>query len=98
MADSEVTIRIAVDGMTCGNCEQRIEKAVRELDGVRTVSASASLSEVTVSFDDGRTGVDAIRQAIRRAGYEARDEQVPAAAPAGSKATSALRFLGLLAV
>ena len=98
MADSEVTIRIAVDGMTCGNCEQRIEKAVRELDGVRTVSASASLSEVTVSFDGGRTGVVAIRQAIRLAGCEARDEQVPAAAPAGSKAAPVLRFLGLLAV
>jgi copper chaperone CopZ len=98
MASSEVTVRIAVDGMTCGNCERRIEKAVRALDGVRKVSASASLSEVRVSFDAGRIGFDAIRRAIGQAGYAVKDEQVPEAAPAGSKSAPALRFLGLLAV
>jgi uncharacterized protein len=95
MAEEQTTVRIAVGGMTCGNCEQRIEKAVRALEGVHKVTASASLSEVTVSRDPARAGNDAIFAAIRGAGYEVRGER-PAAVK--SKAGSVYRFLGLIAV
>ena len=95
MAEKRTTVRIVVGGMTCGNCEQRIEKAVRALDGVHEVTASSSLSEVTVSRDPSRVGNDAIFAAIRGAGYEVRGER-PVAVK--SKAGSVYRFLGLIAV
>jgi sulfite exporter TauE/SafE/copper chaperone CopZ len=109
MGEKVTTARVVVDGMTCGNCEQRIEKSVRSLDGVRKVSASASLAEVTVYFEPGRVGLPAIHDAIRAAGYQVRDEQdalalVPsgASSPAEKKASigsaSIYRFLGLIAV
>ncbi len=68
MAERVSTARILVDGMTCGSCEQRIEKAVSALEGVRRVGASASLSEVMVYFEPDRVGLAAIHDAIRGAG------------------------------
>lgn len=105
MAEKRATARIVVDGMTCGNCEQRIEKAVRALDGVHTVTASASLSEVTAYYDPTRVGPEAIGEAIRSAGYQVREDAhapVPTAGAeatdGGSKSGSLYRFLGLVAV
>ena len=106
MAVQRTVIRLMVDGMTCSNCEQRIEKAVRALQGVRRVSASASLSEVTVYFDAGLVDRDMIVAAIVAAGYQVRDESAAALSPqaagdaaAGrSKTGSLYRFLGLIAV
>src|SRR5512136_3009835 len=54
MADRVATARILVDGMTCSSCEQRIEKAVTALEGVRRAGASASLSEVMVYYEPHR--------------------------------------------
>jgi sulfite exporter TauE/SafE/plastocyanin domain-containing protein/copper chaperone CopZ len=109
MGDRVTTARILVDGMSCGSCEQRIEKAVSALDGVRKVGASASLSEVMVYYEPGRVGLAAIHDAIRGAGYTVRDEGTavarttvtdPAAPPAARGVTGApvYRFLGLIAV
>ncbi len=75
MAEKVTVARIAVDGMSCGACEQRIEKSVRSLDGVRKASASASQAEVTVSYEPGRVDLRAIHGAIKTAGYQVRDER-----------------------
>jgi len=106
MAGKRAPARIIVDGMSCGSCEQRIEKAVRALDGVSRVSASAALSEVMVYYDAGLVNMEAIHAAIRGAGYRVRDESpaaVPAAVPqdaaaAKSRSAALYRFLGLIAV
>ena len=109
MAERVSTARILVDGMTCGSCEQRIEKAVAALEGVRRVGASASLSEVMVYYEPDRVGLAAIHEAIRGAGYSVREQSAVAAqtAVAGASAASAersaagaplYRFLGLIAV
>jgi sulfite exporter TauE/SafE/copper chaperone CopZ len=101
------TARIIVDGMSCSSCEQRIEKAVRALDGVSQVSASASLSEVMVYYDAALVTRDAICGAIAGAGYQVRNDSATAAvSPADAKDSAAAksrsgalyRFLGLLAV
>jgi sulfite exporter TauE/SafE/copper chaperone CopZ len=99
------TLRILVDGMTCGNCEQRIEKKVLTREGVRQVNASASLSEVMVYYDSDLVGREAICDAIRAAGYQVREEasvpvrQAAQARPAAESRSGAVyRFLGLIAV
>jgi uncharacterized protein len=99
MAEARATLRLSVDGMTCGNCEQRIERAVGRLDGVRSVRASAALSEVKVRFDPAQVGIEAIRETIVGAGYAVRDDApVSGGQPAPARGRAALRFLGLLAV
>ena len=74
MSGKRATARIIVDGMTCSSCEQRIEKAVRALDGVSHVTASASLSEVMVYYDADLVNREAIHAAITGAGYQVRND------------------------
>ena len=74
MAEKRATIRLLVDGMSCSSCEQRIEKALRALEGVHQVSASASLSEVTVYYDARQVTREMMVTAICRAGYQVREE------------------------
>jgi sulfite exporter TauE/SafE/copper chaperone CopZ len=109
MGERVATARILVDGMSCGSCEQRIEKEVSALEGVRRVGASASLSEVMVYYEPDRVGLAAIHEAIRGAGYTVRDESAVAARTAvadtatasaerGAAGAPLYRFLGLIAV
>ncbi|MGA2481443.1 MAG: cation transporter, partial [Spirochaetia bacterium] len=108
MAGKRATIRFLVDGMSCSSCEQRIEKALRALEGVHQVSARASLSEVTVYYDAGSVTREMMVSAISVAGYSVRPDSASApghALPAGedkaaarSKSGSLYRFLGLIAV
>ncbi len=53
------TLRIAVAGMSCGGCEERLESALSRIDGVRSVSADHLGGSVKVLFDPLRvTGAD----------------------------------------
>ena len=49
-----VTETIAVVGMTCGGCEQRVHDAVMALPGVVAVTAEHIGDEVEVTFDPAR--------------------------------------------
>jgi copper ion binding protein len=107
MAGKRTTARLIVDGMSCSNCEQRIEKSVRALEGVSRVSASASLSEVVVYYDSDLVTREAIADAVRGAGYQVREDSgsktdpaafSPDAAAAKSRSGGVYRFLGLIAV
>ena len=109
MAGKRATARLVVDGMSCSNCEKRIENAVGALEGVNRVSASAPISEVMVYYDADAVSREAICTAIRGQGYQVRE--LPAAAAAGisavrepdaaaakSRSGGFYRFLGLIAV
>jgi uncharacterized protein len=105
MAEKRATIRLLVDGMSCSSCEQRIEKALRALEGVYKASASASLSEVMVYYDARSVTRQMMVGAISDAGYAVREEAATlpkaaaeAKAAGGSRSASLYRFLGLVAV
>jgi uncharacterized protein len=107
MTEKVEALRIMVDGMSCAQCEKRIETAVGALDGVNRVTASAPLSEVMVYYRSDRVAADAIYAAIRTAGYQVRANQSPQVqtdrgktpGPESSeRAKSVYRFLGLIAV
>ena len=42
------TVTILVDGMSCHHCEMGVEKNLKKLDGVVSVSASAARGRVEV--------------------------------------------------
>ena len=64
-----VTETIAVAGMTCGGCEQRVQDAVMALPGAVSVTAEHIGDEVEVTFDPTRLDVKAISDTISAAGY-----------------------------
>ncbi|MCK6600871.1 MAG: cadmium-translocating P-type ATPase [Bacteroidetes bacterium] len=69
------TVTIPVQGMTCSSCVTRIEKKVSRLQGVSQVSVNLAGETATVSFQDDLIGYSAIRETIRKSGYEVPESQ-----------------------
>lgn len=57
--------------MSCQGCVGSVERVLRAIDGVEHASVSLEQSAATISFDAQRTGLDAFRQAVEAAGFEA---------------------------
>jgi Cu+-exporting ATPase len=64
-------VTIPIGGMTCAACSQRIEKAIKKLDGVTSASVNLATEKATVVYEPGVTRVSAIKEAIEKAGYVA---------------------------
>jgi copper chaperone len=61
-------VKFKIDGMSCQHCVAAVKKAVDALDGVS--SSNVEVGSAIVSFDDSKTGSDAISGAIQSAGYK----------------------------
>jgi copper chaperone len=60
---------VPVRGMHCGGCERTVRSAVEGVPGVGSARADFVAEEVEVTFDPGQTDLDAIRAAVRAAGF-----------------------------
>jgi mercuric ion binding protein len=69
------TVTLAIEGMTCTGCENTIQEAVTKIDGVKSIKASHLDSTAVVSFDESKTSIAAIGDAINEAGYEFKGEK-----------------------
>lgn len=63
-------VGLRVDGMSCRACEQRIERALAQLQGVVRSVADHRAGHVKVVFDPARTSAQAVQARIKQAGYE----------------------------
>lgn len=61
---------IGVKGMTCVGCEVTVEEKLSGIRGIVQVRASHKDDAVVVEYDRTKTNPDAIRETIRRAGYQ----------------------------
>jgi len=61
--------RINVYEMTCNSCENRVERAVKNLEGVLSVKASYSEQYADVEFDEELCNLEKIKDSIKKAGY-----------------------------
>jgi Cu+-exporting ATPase len=64
-------ITIPIGGMTCAACAQRVEKAIKKLDGVASVSVNFATEKATVAYDPAKARVSTIKESIEKAGYKA---------------------------
>jgi copper chaperone CopZ len=62
-------LTLQIDGMTCGHCIARVEKALSRLDGVHVRRVGLGTAEIV--YDPARTPFARIREAIDDAGYTA---------------------------
>lgn len=68
---AQVTAELMTSGMHCSSCAMLVDMTVGELEGVESVKTDHATGATVVTFDDERTSVAAIGEAIRSAGYEA---------------------------
>jgi copper ion binding protein len=62
-------LSIKIDGMSCGHCVARVEKALQKLDGVSVNRVEVGSADVF--YDPAKTPFARIREAIDDAGYTA---------------------------
>lgn len=60
---------IAVTGMSCNGCEQNVETALQNLDGVSRVDADNEVDTIDVVLED-EVSDDDVNAAIEQAGYD----------------------------
>jgi Cu+-exporting ATPase len=84
------TVELALEGMTCAACAARIEKSLNRLDGVRA-SVNFAAETAQVSFPHGTLTVDALVDAVRRAGYQAHVQEAGTAVDHGAERDRLLR-------
>ncbi|MDP5137620.1 heavy metal translocating P-type ATPase [Rheinheimera baltica] len=69
MSDS---VQLHIKGMSCASCVGRIEKALKQVDGVSSASVNLANETATVS---GTASVSALANAITNAGYQLKQRQ-----------------------
>jgi copper chaperone CopZ len=63
-------MELHVTGMTCTACEQRIQRALAQVEGVVRSAADHRAARVKVVFDPARTSAGTVQRRIEQAGYE----------------------------
>lgn len=63
------TVTLAVRNMTCSVCPITVKKALSKVPGVTKTAVSYEKQEAVVTFDDAKTGVEALTAATANAGY-----------------------------
>ncbi|WP_028571712.1 heavy metal translocating P-type ATPase [Desulfonatronum lacustre] len=63
-------LTLGVPGMGSDHCAGIIRESLNRLDGIEDISTNISNHKVRVNYDPDRTGSDAIRSAVEKAGYE----------------------------
>lgn len=73
-----VTKKVAILGMTCGNCALKIEQRLKKLDGVKRVNASYQQGKATIVYDENHVSFQKIKDEIKAIDYlvgELKDEK-----------------------
>ena len=72
---------IQLETLTCPSCIQKIEGALKSLEGVDkdSVKVRFNASKTIVNFDEEKTSVEQIEKAITRMGYPVLSSKVKAA-------------------
>ncbi|MDK2824102.1 MAG: copper chaperone [Clostridia bacterium] len=61
---------LKVNGMSCGHCKMSVEKAVNELDGVKSAIVNVDAKSAAVQFDPNKVTLEKIKATIEELGYE----------------------------
>jgi Cu+-exporting ATPase len=66
---SVVEATINIGGMHCENCVASVEKGVKALNGIESVTVSLNDSTAIISFDASKVELAQIEEAIKSRGY-----------------------------
>ncbi|PIC68469.1 copper-translocating P-type ATPase [Sporosarcina sp. P21c] len=73
---SEQKKEIAIIGMTCAACANRIEKGLQRMEGVSTATVNFATEKAAVTFDSNQIGLTEVEDRIRKLGYDVLTEEV----------------------
>jgi len=65
----------AIEGMNCASCAAHVEKAAAKVEGITFASVNLATERLTISYDERKTSVTSVIDAVSRAGYKAIDDE-----------------------
>lgn len=71
-------VNIQLEDLACPSCSMKIEAEVKSVDGVNkdSVKVLFNASKVKPDFNEEKTAIEAINDAIQRIGYEVKKSTV----------------------
>ena len=66
------TLKLRVTGMTCGHCQQKVQQALKQANGVYYAVVDLTYGEAEVDFNDDAATTEQLIAAIAKAGYGAK--------------------------
>ncbi|MBP1691867.1 MAG: copA, partial [Bacteroidetes bacterium] len=63
------TINLPVEGMTCASCVLRVEKALKNVEGVQDAAVNLASEKARITYDPAVTSVQTLRKAVEDTGY-----------------------------
>ncbi|MDR2597473.1 MAG: sulfite exporter TauE/SafE family protein [Treponema sp.] len=83
-----------IDGMYCVNCQNLIEKELKNTAGIKGVAVNYRTGAAAVTYDTAETGFDKISSVIEELGYRTLDGQEETSLPRNN----VLRIVGILVI
>lgn len=65
------TTTLNIRGMTCEHCVAAVTEALQGIEGVERAQVELQAGIARVEYDEGRTGVGAMKEAVAEEGYTA---------------------------
>ena len=63
------TLKLTIDGMSCGHCLNRVQQALGKLPNIQVTSVQ--IGQATLQYDPALSDPDAIAESVTKAGYKA---------------------------
>lgn len=63
-------IKLKIEGMHCTGCSTRLERVLNNLEGVEEAKVSLEEKQTTIKFDETKTNIENIKEAIADAGFK----------------------------
>ena len=64
------TVELPITGMTCANCANTVERALKKVEGVVDAAVNFASEKATVTYVPGAVSTAELAAAVRRAGYD----------------------------
>ena len=64
------TLKLTVQGMTCGNCARSVERKLASTPGVSKATVDLVNQNATVDYDAGMVQPETLAAAVRQLGFE----------------------------
>ena len=68
----QLSVILAIEGMTCASCSRRVEVALSKTPGVLSASVNLMTNEAAVLFDPASVSTDVLVASVTRVGYGAK--------------------------
>ena len=70
MFNSTTKSEIKISGMSCAHCIARVEKSLKDVDGVKEVKVDLESGKATVKYNPKKVEPSKLEEAVKEAGYD----------------------------